>query len=959
MIIPKELIEEAKVKLGDRAAFLIAKDLSLEQFDEKNLKSLCKWHAEDTPSLIWNDKGNFFKCFGCGKVYGILDHYMVFNNLTYLESVQRLFEQVGVDYKFGERGVKGKEYKYPQYTPDDNRLIVENYFSKRRISPETLDYFDVKQYDGKVAWNFYNENDVLETVKLRHPYKPSAKESKEWFLPNYDNKSILFGMNKVDPTKPLLITEGQCLTGDAEVLTPLGWVRLDEYSGQQVLQVDKDMSANFTIPIAYIKKQYDDNLFVAQGVKTSYYSAVTKDHNLVYFDYKNRLTKRRVDELPLNMGDAKIPTAVFVNGGGIPLTNDQIALYLAISADATIDARKDGTRHSRFGVKKDRKYIRLKGILDRLNITYFDNPISNGTGIHNIGKYKYLGFKTPDWIQSKELPIEWVQLATIEQKRFIIDEMVFWDGNKVKGRTFTEFSTTSENNADFMQIMASTSGIMSSKRIKCLPTTEHKTRYNVKILHQKSHISMQHNLFIEEKYSGLVYCVTVPTGMFLVRQKDKISVTGNCDTMAVFEAGYSNVVSIPGGTENKKWIEECWNWLEQFDKIILWFDNDIAGVKSRKEVASRLGTWRTLYVDLPPVLTTEDGKTVKCKDANEVLYFFGKDKIISLLDGAQEIPVSGVVNLSDVSEFNLEEADGLYTHLQPLDDIVYKFLMGSVVVLTGKRGSGKSSLANQIFASEGLNQGYDIFYYSGELDPRVLRSWIDLNLAGEEKVKEDKTGFIKIIDANARKEISDWYNGRVWIYDNNSNKAKDILDSGINVTRKYGSRIWILDNLMMMDLDSDGDLTSTLQKQKEFIVNIVKIAQTYNILIVLVIHPRKVSVNQSDLIADDVSGSGDLTNMAQYVVSARRFTQKEKDGVPDGRGGYKKDSEPIPYDVAVEVLKNRYTGRQGTAMLNFNYSDYRFYSSESERTKRYKWNKDMTKYKGRERKEEEKDFFMD
>lgn len=641
MIIPKELIEEAKVKLGDRAAFLIAKDLSLEQFDEKNLKSLCKWHTEDTPSLIWNDKGNFFKCFGCGKVYGILDHYMVFNNLTYLESVQRLFEQVGVDYKFGERGVKGKEYKYPQYTPDDNRLIVENYFSKRRISPETLDYFDVKQYDGKVAWNFYNENDVLETVKLRHPYKPSAKESKEWFLPNYDNKPILFGMNKIDPTHSLVITEGQI------------------------------------------------------------------------------------------------------------------------------------------------------------------------------------------------------------------------------------------------------------------------------------------------------------------------------DTLSIFEAGYNNVTSVPGGTENKKWIEECWNWLEQFDKIILWFDNDIAGVKSRKEVASRLGTWRTLYVDLPPVLTTEDGKTVKCKDANEVLYFFGKDKIISLLDGAQEIPVSGVVNLSDVSEFNLEEADGLYTHLQPLDDIVYKFLMGSVVVLTGKRGSGKSSLANQIFASEGLNQGYDIFYYSGELDPRVLRSWIDLNLAGEEKVKEDKTGFIKIIDANARKEISDWYNGRVWIYDNNSNKAKDILDSGINVTRKYGSRIWILDNLMMMDLDSDGDLTSTLQKQKEFIVNIVKIAQTYNILIVLVIHPRKVSVNQSDLIADDVSGSGDLTNMAQYVVSARRFTQKEKDGVPDGRGGYKKDSEPIPYDVAVEVLKNRYTGRQGTAMLNFNYSDYRFYSSESERTKRYKWNKDMTKYKGRERKEEEKDFFMD
>ena len=959
MIIPRELIEEAKNKLGEKGAFIIAKDLHLEQFDEKNLKAICKWHHEETPSLIWNPKENSYKCFGCGKVYGIIDHYMSFDGLTFLESAQKLFGLVDTNYKFGQKGVKTREYLYPEYTVDSNRDLVDAYFAKRKISRETLDYFDIKQHKGNVVFNFYDENDVLTTVKLRPSHKPSESEQKEWFLPKYDNKPILFGMNKVDPTKPLLITEGQCLTGDAEVLTPLGWVRLDEYSGQQVLQVDKDMSANFTIPIAYIKKQYDDNLFVAQGVKTSYYSAVTKDHNLVYFDYKNRLIKRRVDELPLNMGDAKIPTAVFVNGGGIPLTNDQIALYLAISADATIDARKDGTRHSRFGVKKDRKYIRLKGILDRLNITYFDNPISNGTGIHNIGKYKYLGFKTPDWIQSKELPIEWVQLATIEQKRFIIDEMVFWDGNKVKGRTFTEFSTTSENNADFMQIMASTSGIMSSKRIKCLPTKEHKTRYNVKILHQKSHISMQHNLFVEEKYSGLVYCVTVPTGMFLVRQKDKISVTGNCDTMSVFESGYSNVVSIPSGTENKKFIEECWDWLEQFDKIILWYDNDAPGIKARKEVANRLGTWRTLYVDMPQTMIRDDGKIISCKDANEVLYFFGKNKVINLIESAEEIPVSGVTNLSTVPDFNISEADGLYTKLKPLDDIIYKFLMGSVVVVTGRRGGGKSSWANQTFVCEPLNQGYDVFYYSGELDARVLKSWIDINLAGEEKVREEDGGAVKIIDQTAREQMTEWYNGRVWIYDNHSHKAKDILDTGINVTRKYGARVWVLDNLMMMDLENEGDLTSVLQKQKEFIASIVRLAQTYGVLIALVIHPRKASGGQSELVADDVSGSGDLTNMSQYVVSVHRFSEKEKQGIPDGKGGYKKGGEPVEHDVAIEVLKNRYTGKNGIALLNFNYTDYRFYSNENELYKRYKWNKDTMPYRKKKKEQLANDFFMD
>ena len=41
MIIPQELTNEAKNKLGDKAAFQIAEDLQLEQFDERNLKACC------------------------------------------------------------------------------------------------------------------------------------------------------------------------------------------------------------------------------------------------------------------------------------------------------------------------------------------------------------------------------------------------------------------------------------------------------------------------------------------------------------------------------------------------------------------------------------------------------------------------------------------------------------------------------------------------------------------------------------------------------------------------------------------------------------------------------------------------------------------------------------------------------------------------------------------------------
>lgn len=622
MIIPKDLINEAKQKMGEKAALIIAKDLNLEQFNERDLKALCHWHQEDTPSLIWNPKNNSYKCFGCGKNYDIINHYMSYEGKTYIEAVQKLFEQTGIKYSFGEKGVKTRDYRYPQYTPDDNRDKAEEYLGLRKISPKTLDYFDIEQLDGNIVFNFYDENDVLTTVKLRPARKVKHGESKMWFLPNADYKPILFGMHKIDPTKPLLITEGEI------------------------------------------------------------------------------------------------------------------------------------------------------------------------------------------------------------------------------------------------------------------------------------------------------------------------------DALSVFEAGYSNVVSIPGGTDNKKWIDECWNWLEQFDTIILWFDNDLPGVKARKDVASRLGTWRTLIVDVPQTIEKEDGTPVPVKDANEILYHFGSGKVMQFIENAQEIPVVGVSNLANVGDFNIKDADGLYTHLKPIDDIVYKFIMGSVVVVTGKAGSGKSSLINQIFINETVNQGYDVFCYSGELDAKVLKSWIDLNLAGEENIIPSSDKAIRVIKSEAKEEINKWYDGRVWVYDNVSNKAKDIIETGINVTRKYGAKVWVIDNLMMLDLENDDKEGSILQKQKEFMADLVRIAHTYNILIVLVIHPRKVSVNQSDLIVDDVSGSGNLVNLSQYVLSVKRISDKEKQGVEDKiHGGYKKGFEPIPYDVSVEILKNRYTGKLGLAPLNFEYSSYRFYSNDNERYKRYKWNK--------------------
>ena len=68
----------------------------------------------------------------------------------------------------------------------------------------------------------------------------------------------------------------------------------------------------------------------------------------------------------------------------------------------------------------------------------------------------------------------------------------------------------------------------------------------------------------------------------------------------------------------------------------------------------------------------------------------------------------------------------------------------------------------------------------------------------------------------------------------------------------------------------------------------------YNIIILLIAHPRK---QNGTLGNDDISGSADITNKADIVLS---YGRKEK-----GRAG-----EDLPDDVRIlHVLKNRLNGR--------------------------------------------------
>lgn len=417
--------------------------------------------------------------------------------------------------------------------------------------------------------------------------------------------------------------------------------------------------------------------------------------------------------------------------------------------------------------------------------------------------------------------------------------------------------------------------------------------------------------------------------------KPLVITEGEIDCLSVIESGYNNVVSVPNGSQNMQWIEENWEWLEQFQKIIIWSDNDEPGKKMRKEAIHRLGSWRTYFIEITD--SSPSGKLIK--DANELLYYYSKDKILEYINNPTELPVENVIDLSEAEDFDIEHAEGLYTGIEDLDSKIYKLVFGTVNIITGKSGEGKSVFVNQIGICQALNQGYDVFVFSGELPAPNLKDWVEINMIGRDNIKM-KNNYVRIMNPEAKKKMEQWYKGRVMVYDDSyDTTAKALLNKMEEMARKFGTKVFLIDNLMMVDLECTEE--GRLQAEKNFIKDLIYFAKKFDVLVFLVAHPKKVG-GDVRITKEDIAGSSNIVNLAHMVFSVHRYTEKEKEGETNGRGEYVKGHEPKEYDTVVEVLKNRITGQLPECEFYFDYPSYRFYRTPQELWMRYKWNDDTS-----------------
>ena len=411
---------------------------------------------------------------------------------------------------------------------------------------------------------------------------------------------------------------------------------------------------------------------------------------------------------------------------------------------------------------------------------------------------------------------------------------------------------------------------------------------------------------------------------------------GEMDALAAIEAGYLNAVSVPFGANNFTWIESNWEVLEQFESVIIASDNDGPGLKMQKECVSRLGSWRTKYVQVPEkIASAETGEMMPCKDLNEVLYYGGKDALLSLILNAKDSPVSSVRDLSDIEDIDLDKLDGVPFGIKAIDQELMRLFYGTLTIVSGLPGAGKTSFLYQLICNA-VDTQIPCWIFSRELPSWMTKNWMLYILAGRRNLVQafDRSGaeYYKV-PPQVKQEISEHYRGLWYVYDDEqSNKLDDLLVSMTDVVRKYGVKLLLLDNLMTIDIGANEN--TELQKQTETINRLIQFTRKYNVAVVLVAHPRKMA-NTSDVGIQDIAGTSNIINLAHRALTLRRVSQAEKAGERNYNDTQWK-VKPYPYDVRVTVLKDRLRGRAGFEHgMYYDKASRRFFSNPEEYDHQY------------------------
>jgi len=414
---------------------------------------------------------------------------------------------------------------------------------------------------------------------------------------------------------------------------------------------------------------------------------------------------------------------------------------------------------------------------------------------------------------------------------------------------------------------------------------------------------------------------------------------GEIDALTAYEVGFGNeyepqpdkngevvehnlgrwaVLSVPNGankgSQRLEYLDNCSDWLSDFDEFVIATDADEAGMSLKDELIRRLGVEKCRIINYPTerCVETKEGLKRACKDLNEVLINFGKEKVIETILSSEIIPVDGIYYLEDVFPTMLDNfKKGIQiaptTRFSEMDEY-FRWKKGDINLWTGYGNHGKTFFVMQLMLTKSIFDGWKWAIFSPENFPAndfyddlvemYVGKWLD-------KMKEDE--YVKACG---------FINEHIfYVYPENEHDLTSIHEKFRYLILKKGVDGVMIDPFNQLDKEQkpyerdDQYLSLVLKDIKRFsLLNAV----SYNIIT----HPKNpiYKADGSMKVVDmyDISGGAMWGNKCDQIISYYR-------------PNFHLDKNDTNVEVYLQKVKRKRTGgKLGSFSLRLNWSVKRY-----------------------------------
>lgn len=410
----------------------------------------------------------------------------------------------------------------------------------------------------------------------------------------------------------------------------------------------------------------------------------------------------------------------------------------------------------------------------------------------------------------------------------------------------------------------------------------------------------------------------------IVGQKSIIICEGEFDALSWEEAGFLNATSVSQGAPNEKDISiekklacvyNCFDIFEQAENIYLSVDKDPNGQRLQKELIKIFSAEKVKIID-----------HLDQKDANDILLWYGKDKLKELYKNAKDVKIEGVFECNDFKNEILDsykngQSRGTTTYFSNID-ACWTHKKGEVTIWTGYNNEGKSLLLKQLLLLKSYYEGWKHAIYSPEEMPfsdwytDLIESYIG------KSADRYQLRFNNLMSENELLEGIDFVNEFFFsVYPNDDQSLDEILKKFSYLVRKKNIDTIVIDPYNQIQHDMRNGEREDLYISR-FMSRLKKFAVDHNVAVHLIAHQVTPSFSKGENFPEPnlykIKGGGTFADKADNILAVwREFRNTDQ------------SNTEVKF-ISQKIKKQKLVGVPDCTVLNYNRNKNRYlYNNES------------------------------